>query len=58
MRHSNDKEIKEVSSTLAAVGLTSHSNVKVVLGTPSMENTYKVTLSVVKLTDEATDKGN
>ena len=58
VRHSNDKEIKEMSTTLAAAGLTSHAMVKVVLGTPSLEGAYKVKISVVSLTEDATDRGN
>ena len=58
VRNSNDKEIKEMSISLTAAGLTSHSNVKVVLGPPSLEGVYKVKLSVASLTDDATDRGN
>ena len=58
VRNTNDKEIKEMSTTLNLAGLTSHSNIKVVLGPPSMEGGYKVKLSTVQLTDDATDKGN
>lgn len=58
VRHSNDKEIKEMASTLSAAGLTSHSMVKVVLGTPSVEGSYKIKLSTVQLTDDSTDQGN
>ena len=47
-----------MSMTLAAAGLTAHSMVKVVLGPPSSDGGYKVKLSVVELTDDATDKGN
>ena len=32
--------------------------VKVVLGTPSVEGSYKVKLSTVQLTDDSTDQGN
>ena len=57
-RNTNDKEIKEMSSTLAAAGFTSHSNIKVVMGTPSFDGGYKVKLSKVYLTDDCLDKGN
>lgn len=58
VRNTNDKEIKEMSMSLTQAGLSSHSMVKVVLGPPSLEGAYKVKLSSVELTDDATDKGN
>ena len=58
VRNTNDKEIKEMSTSLSAANLTSHSNIKIVLGAPSLEGGYKVKLSVVQLTDECTDRGN
>lgn len=58
VRHSNDKEIKELSKSLSAVGFTSHSMVKIVLGSPAMEGAYQVKISVIKITDECTDRGN
>ena len=47
VRNTNDKEIKEMATSLSAAGLTSHSMIKIVLGTPSLEGGYKVKLSVV-----------
>jgi hypothetical protein len=44
--------------TLTAAGLSSDAMVKVVLGKPALEGAYKVKLSVVALTDDATDRGN
>ena len=51
VRHSNDKEIREMSTTLSAAGLaSSHTMIKVVLGTPSLEGAYKVKISIAALT--------
>lgn len=58
VRNTNDKEIKEMATTLSAAGLTSHSNIKIVLGAPTLDGGYKVKLSVVRITDEATNRGN
>ena len=58
VRHSNDKEIKIMSESLFNSGLTSHAQIKVVLGTPSAEGAFQVKLSIVKLTDDCTDRGN
>ena len=58
VRHSNDKEIKVLSQSLFDAGLTSHAQVKVVLGTPSLEGAFQVKLSAVRLTDDCTDRGN
>ena len=58
VRNTNDKEIKEMATTLQAAGLTSYTNIKIVLGAPSLDGGYKIQLSVVELTDEATDRGN
>ena len=57
-RQSNDKEIREMSTTLQAAGLTSHAMVKVCLGTPSLEGAYQIKISVVQMTDDCTDQGN
>ena len=58
VRHSNDKEIKVLSQSLFDAGLTSHAQVKVVLGTPSLEGAFQVKLSAVRLTEECSDRGN
>ena len=58
VRNSNDKEIKEMSTSLSSAGLTSHAMIKVVLGAPSLAGAYKIKLSLVQLTDDATDRGN
>jgi len=58
VRHTNDKEIKEMSMSLTAAGLSSHAMVKVVLGAPALEGAYKIKLSVASLTDDCTDLGN
>ena len=58
VRNSNDTEIKEMHKSMTALGLSTHSMIKIVLGTPSDSSQYKVKMFEVKLTDEATDKGN
>ena len=47
VRNTNDKEIKEMATTLSAAGLTSHSSIKIVLDTPTLDGGYKIKLSVV-----------
>ena len=42
VRNTNDKEIKEMATTLQAAGITSYSNIKVVLGAPSLDGGYRV----------------
>ena len=58
VRNSNDTEIKEMHKSMTALGLSTHSMIKIVLGTPSDSSQYKVKIYEAKLTDEATDKGN
>ena len=47
VRNTNDKEIKEMSTSLTSAGITSHAMIKVVLGTPSLAGAYKIKLSLV-----------
>ena len=42
VRNTNDKEIKEMATTLQAANITSYSNIKVVLGAPSLDGGYRV----------------
>lgn len=58
VRNSNDAEIKELHKSMTALGLSTHSMIKIVLGTPSDSSYYQVKLQEVQLTDDATDKGN
>lgn len=58
VRHSNDKELREMSQSLIGAGLSSHSSVKIVLGKPALEGAYKIKVSIVRLTDDCTDQGN
>ena len=52
IRSANDKEIKELNKTLVFIGLSDHSQIKIVIGKPEMEGVYKIKLSVVHLVDD------
>ena len=55
VRHANDREIRELNQKLTYTGLSNHSQIKIVMGTPQLEGVYQVKMSVVKLIDGAKD---
>ena len=51
VRSANDRVIKDINQSLTYTGLSNHSQIRIVLGKPEMEGSYKVTVSVVKILD-------
>jgi hypothetical protein len=58
VRNSNDKEIKEMERSLALLGISDYSLIDVKLGKPHLDGGYQVNMTLARLTDDCTDRGN